>query len=323
MESIKEFILKLPLDWILHGTDVSIVQMLLVSAGVAAVCVVLALLSGVFDRELHRRFDNSSGIAYPAFMMQFSYSVLRKVSRGKKGWYCLSATREYSLARISVTLVTIPYYLTYKVAHFGSSFLINETVEHLESSVTPYWIALSIVFLALAVIFSLVHRSFFMTLATWLGGGWCSLVLMCLCAKLGGLVADWFLVGFAWEIFEYAALFLTPLLSILSCLFKLVSSRNGEGDFEIRIPVENTGESSGAAVPSIEDDSDEDSGDEFDLHRLPTIIYDDQNRAWYKQYMAGDSAVYQEKESGERVTIYSGEISGSGANTSAGYFHWY
>lgn len=247
MEKIKEFVLSLPLDWIIHGTDVSAVQLLLVSVGVAAVCVVLALLSGVFDRELHRKFDNGSGIAYPAFMMQFSYSVLRKVSRGKKGWYCLSASREYSLARISVTLVTVPYYLTYRVAPFGSSFLINETVEHLESSVTPYWIALSIVFLALAMVFSLVHRSFFMTLATWLGGGWCSLVLMCLCAKLGGLVAGWLLVSFAWEIFEYVALFIMPISSILSCLFKFVFSKNGKGDFEIRIPVENTGGSVGTA----------------------------------------------------------------------------
>lgn len=119
--------------------------------------------------------------------------MLRKVSRGKKGWYCLSSTREYPLARISVTSVTVAYYVTCRAAHGVSSIILAETVEHMESSVTPWWVALSLVFLALAMLVSLFHRSFFMMLATWLGGGYCSFALMCLCGKFGALVADSFL----------------------------------------------------------------------------------------------------------------------------------
>lgn len=321
MEKIKELILSLPLDWVFHGMDVSIGKLVLVGAVVLGICAGLALVSGKHDRKLHRRFDNGSGMAYPSIMMRLCYAALRKISRGEKGWYCISAAREYSLARISVTLVTLPYFITYMAAHNGGSFIM-ETVEHMESSVTPWWVGVSIVFFALTVIVSLVHKSFFMTLAVYLSGGYFSFMLMCLCGKIGvWLINALPLLSLVWVLFVIVAFIIAPILQIFSCLFRLVFSRNGEGDFSISIPV---GEDGGAAEALDRDTgSDAVSDASSEPARLPTIIYDDQNCAWYKQYMAGDAAVYQKKESGERVTIYSAEISGSGANTDAGYFHWY
>ncbi len=65
----------------------------------------------------------------------------------------------------------------------------------------------------------------------------------------------------------------------------------------------------------------EDSGSEFDIRRMPAIIYDDGNRAWKRRGLFGDHAEYCSDE-GDAVIIYSGQISGSGVNTSAGTFHW-
>lgn len=66
----------------------------------------------------------------------------------------------------------------------------------------------------------------------------------------------------------------------------------------------------------------EETSDEFDLNQLPNIIYDDTNNRWQLQQRNGDSVVYH-NDSGQMVTIYSGQISGSGAVTSAGNFHWH
>ena len=62
---------------------------------------------------------------------------------------------------------------------------------------------------------------------------------------------------------------------------------------------------------------------EFDLNRMPSIIYDSNNNEWRKQYSNGREVVYREKESGRLVTIYSGQVSANFAQTSAGSFHWY
>ena len=56
---------------------------------------------------------------------------------------------------------------------------------------------------------------------------------------------------------------------------------------------------------------------------LPTIIYDSSQQAWYKQYAVAGNAVYRSQETGSEITIRHAEISGSGANTDAGYFYWY
>ena len=71
-------------------------------------------------------------------------------------------------------------------------------------------------------------------------------------------------------------------------------------------------------------DSSRNSGkSEFDLNRMPYIIYDGSNNEWRRQYFNSREVVYKDKETGRRVTIYSGQISGSSARTSAGHFHWY
>ncbi|MDE5696138.1 MAG: hypothetical protein K2I96_01810 [Lachnospiraceae bacterium] len=69
-------------------------------------------------------------------------------------------------------------------------------------------------------------------------------------------------------------------------------------------------------------DGSEESSDEFDMNKLPNIIYDDANNRWQLQHRNGDSVVYH-NDAGQMVTIYAGQISGSGAVTSAGNFHWY
>ena len=85
MERIKEFVLNLPIDWILHGTDVPVIQLLLVGVVVAAICAVLALLSGVFDRELYERFDHRNGIVYTALVMGVSTACCARCPEGKRG----------------------------------------------------------------------------------------------------------------------------------------------------------------------------------------------------------------------------------------------
>ncbi len=74
------------------------------------------------------------------------------------------------------------------------------------------------------------------------------------------------------------------------------------------------------AVERPEDE--EGPGDGYDLSRMPTIVYDDSNRQWKKRDVFGDHIVYYNNDGGE-VTIYSGQISGTTANTDAGTFHWY
>lgn len=64
------------------------------------------------------------------------------------------------------------------------------------------------------------------------------------------------------------------------------------------------------------------SGSSFDVHDLPKIIYDESDNRWQ---MCGDNghSVTYENDKGQQVTIYSGEVSGTNATTSAGNFHWY
>lgn len=61
---------------------------------------------------------------------------------------------------------------------------------------------------------------------------------------------------------------------------------------------------------------------EFNLSSIPVIVYDDSNRQWKRRGIYGDHAVYYNVDGGE-VTIYSAQVSGSSANTSAGTLHWY
>ena len=72
-------------------------------------------------------------------------------------------------------------------------------------------------------------------------------------------------------------------------------------------------------------DSKEISGpaeNEFDISRIPVIVYDDSNRQWKRRGIFGDHAVYYNND-GDEVTIYSAQVSGSSASTSAGTLHWY
>lgn len=61
---------------------------------------------------------------------------------------------------------------------------------------------------------------------------------------------------------------------------------------------------------------------EFDLSQMPNIIYDDGNNRWQLQHRNRDTVVYHNDE-GREVMIYSGQISGTSAQTSEGHFHWY
>ena len=61
---------------------------------------------------------------------------------------------------------------------------------------------------------------------------------------------------------------------------------------------------------------------EFDLKALPSIIYDDTNRMWKRRYAAGDYVIYYNDDGGE-IYIRNAHISGSGATTNMGNFHWY
>ena len=61
---------------------------------------------------------------------------------------------------------------------------------------------------------------------------------------------------------------------------------------------------------------------EHDLSRMPNIIYDSSNNRWHKSWGSGDHVTYH-NDQGQEVTIYSGQVSGSSAQTSAGHFHWY
>lgn len=61
--------------------------------------------------------------------------------------------------------------------------------------------------------------------------------------------------------------------------------------------------------------------DEFDLNRMPNIIYDDSNNRWQLQHRNYDTVVYH-NDNGQEVTIYSGQVSEHGALTDAGSFHW-
>lgn len=61
---------------------------------------------------------------------------------------------------------------------------------------------------------------------------------------------------------------------------------------------------------------------EFDISSIPFIVYDDSNRQWKRRGIFGDHAVYYNDDGGE-VTIYSAQVSGNSANTSAGTLHWY
>lgn len=63
-------------------------------------------------------------------------------------------------------------------------------------------------------------------------------------------------------------------------------------------------------------------GGEFNLSSIPVIVYDDSNRQWKRRGIYGDYAVYF-NDNGEEVTIYSAQVSGNTANTSAGTLHWY
>ena len=63
-------------------------------------------------------------------------------------------------------------------------------------------------------------------------------------------------------------------------------------------------------------------GREFDVSHIPVIVYDDSNRQWKRRGAFGDHVVYYNND-GDEVTIYSGQVSGSSAITSAGTLHWY
>lgn len=64
------------------------------------------------------------------------------------------------------------------------------------------------------------------------------------------------------------------------------------------------------------------SSSEFDLSRIPFIVYDDSGHRWKRRGIFGDHAVYY-NEDGDEVTIYSAQVSANSASTSAGRLHWY
>lgn len=64
------------------------------------------------------------------------------------------------------------------------------------------------------------------------------------------------------------------------------------------------------------------SSKQFNLSSIPVIVYDDSNRQWKRRGIFGDHAVYYNSD-GDEVTIYSTDVSGNSANTSAGNLHWY
>lgn len=66
----------------------------------------------------------------------------------------------------------------------------------------------------------------------------------------------------------------------------------------------------------------EEASGEFDIGKMPNIIFDDANNRWQLQHRNGDHVVYH-NDAGQTVTIYSGQLSRSGATTSAGNFHWF
>lgn len=55
---------------------------------------------------------------------------------------------------------------------------------------------------------------------------------------------------------------------------------------------------------------------------MPNIIYDSSNNRWQCVGRFGSESEYR-SDDGQTVRIYHADVSGSGANTSAGYFHWY
>lgn len=59
-----------------------------------------------------------------------------------------------------------------------------------------------------------------------------------------------------------------------------------------------------------------------DLSRMPNTIYDSSNNRWHKNWGGRDHVTYH-NDQGQEVIIYSGQVSGSSAQTSAGHFHWY
>lgn len=81
-----------------------------------------------------------------------------------------------------------------------------------------------------------------------------------------------------------------------------------------------------AGKPRFSADADADdklsSSDAFSLEQLPFIVYDDNNDQWKRRGIYGDHAVYY-NNSGDETIIYSAQVSGSSANTSAGTLHWY
>lgn len=58
-----------------------------------------------------------------------------------------------------------------------------------------------------------------------------------------------------------------------------------------------------------------------DLSRLPNIMYDSANNRWQKGWTSYDHVTYR-NDDGEEITIWHAEISGHGALTSEGNFHW-
>ncbi len=56
MERIKEFVLNLPIDWILHGTDVPVIQLLLVGVVVAAICAVWPCFPGCLTANCTKEY---------------------------------------------------------------------------------------------------------------------------------------------------------------------------------------------------------------------------------------------------------------------------
>ena len=57
---------------------------------------------------------------------------------------------------------------------------------------------------------------------------------------------------------------------------------------------------------------------------MPDIIYDSNNDQWICSQRYSDGTYdYRSADGSRTIRIYHAEISGSGANTSEGYFHWY
>ena len=123
---------------------------------------------------------------------------------------------------------------------------------------------------------------------------------------------EWLLVLVGLALMEYSLMAYNLYVTVIcvACVF---------GPFLPRI---GGGGTPGAQEVGAQEDGQGGSENSYDLSRMPNIIYDSSNNRWQKGWTSYDHVTYR-NDGGEEVTIWHAEISGNGAQTSAGHFHWY